>query len=420
MYNKTCLENGVRIISQRSEHLQSVSMGIWIGAGSRDEDAALSGISHFIEHMVFKGTKRRSGVRIAKEFDSIGGLSNAFTGKEYTCYHARVLLKHVDMCIDLLADIVLNPTFDALDLERERQVVLQEISMVEDTPDDMIHELLSRAFWPGHPLGMSVLGSDETVSTINRDILFRHMGHAYVPGTILITAAGNVHHNELVERFSPFFESLDAGGQLPPRYNPQPHGDVSCYEKDLEQVHICIGGTAPSQKDGNRFACSVFNTILGGNMSSRLFQEIRENRGLAYSVFSSVSSYQDAGLLEVYAATDSDQVNELLSTVKAEIRKLCHGDLSASDLNAATEYLIGSMHLSAESPDYLMSRLAKNEFLFGHPVSFEDVEHNLRKVDIDDVVEAASAAFLEQPVSLVTLGPFTKTKLDEGNLVFGT
>jgi len=235
MYHKTCLDNGVRIISERSEHLQSVSMGIWIGAGSRDEDTALSGISHLIEHMVFKGTKRRTGVQIAKEFDAIGGLSNAFTGKEHTCYHARVLLKHVDICTDLLGDIVLNPTFDSADLERERQVVLQEISMVEDTPDDMIHELLSRAFWPGHPLGMSVLGSNETVSAIDRDVLFRHMGNAYVPGTILITAAGNVNHHELVERFAPLFESIKAGEQLPPRSNPKAHGEVSCFEKDLNR-----------------------------------------------------------------------------------------------------------------------------------------------------------------------------------------
>lgn len=419
MYNKTCLENGVRIISERSENLQSVSMGIWIGTGSRDEDAALSGISHFIEHMVFKGTKRRSGVQIAKEFDSIGGLSNAFTGKEYTCYHARVLPRHFDVCTDLLGDIVLNPTFNSADLERERQVILQEISMVEDTPDDMIHELLSRSFWPGHPLGLSVLGTDETVSAIDRDILFLHKCHAYAPGTILITAAGNVDHLELIDRFTPLFESLDSGEEPSPRYDPKPHGEVLCCEKDLEQVHICIGGSAPSQKDDNRFACSIFNTILGGNMSSRLFQEIRENRGLAYSVFSFVSSYQDAGLLEVYAATDSEQVNELLSTVKVEIRKLCNGEFSEADLNAAREYLIGSMHLSAESPDYLMSKLAKNEFLFGNPIKCEEVELMLRQVEIDDVVKAASRAFLKHPVSFVTLGPFTRRELDEDNLVFG-
>jgi predicted Zn-dependent peptidase len=420
MYNKTCLKNGVRIISERSEHVQSVSMGIWIGAGSRDEDAALSGISHLIEHMVFKGTKRRSGIQIAKEFDSIGGLSNAFTGKEYTCYHARVLGRHFGVCTDLLGDIVLNPTFNPADLERERQVVLQEISMVEDTPDDMIHELLSRSFWPGHPLGLSVLGSDETVSGIDREVLLRHMGCAYVPGTILVTAAGNVDHNELVERFAPLFEPLEPGEHLPPRCNPEPHGEVSCHEKDLEQVHICIGGCAPSQKDDSRFACSIFNTILGGNMSSRLFQEVRENRGLAYSVFSFVASYQDAGLLGVYAATDPGKVNELLSTVKAEIRKVCDGELSRSDLEAAREYLIGSMHLSEESPDHLMSRLAKNEFLFGHPVSCREVESSLRQVGIDEVVQAASHAFLRQPVSLVTLGPFTGSELDDDHLVFGT
>ncbi len=420
MYKKTYLKNGVRIISEKLEHLKSVSMGIWIGSGSRDEDAALSGISHFIEHMVFKGTRRRSGIQIAKEFDAIGGLSNAFTGKEYTCYHARVLNRHFDVCIDLLGDIVLNPTFNPVDLERERQVVLQEISMVEDTPDDMIHELLSRSFWSGHPLGMSVLGSDETVSEIDRDRMIRHMGLAYVPETTIVTAAGCVDHDELVERFLPLFEPLGSGRGLPVRSNPEPHGEASCHEKDLEQVHICIGGFAPSQKDDSRFACSVFNTILGGNMSSRLFQEIRENRALAYSVFSFVVSYQDAGLLGVYAATDPGQVNDLLSSVQSEIRKLCRGELSRADLEAAREYLIGSMHLSAESPDHLMSRLAKNEFLFGRPVTCSEVESRLREVEMDDVVQAASEAFLQHPVSLVTLGPFSRTELDDGHLFFGT
>ena len=419
MFNKTCLENGVRIISERLDHLQSVSVGIWVGAGSRDEDAAKSGISHFIEHMLFKGTRRRSGIQIAKEFDAIGGLSNAFTGKEHTCYHARVLGRHFGACTDLLSDLILNPTIDPADLERERQVVLQEISMVEDTPDDVIHEMLNRLFWLDHPLGLSVLGSGDTVSAIDRNGILQHMSHAYVPGTILVTAAGNLEHRELVDRFEPLFGHMESGEALPPRLSPDPNGAVSCHQKDLEQVHVCLGGRAPSQKDEKRSACAVFNTILGGNMSSRLFQEVRENRGLAYSVFSFVVSYQDAGLVGVYAATERDQVNELLATVKAEIEKLRSGEISAADLEAAKEYLIGSMHLSAENPDYLMSRLAKNEFLFERAVTCEEVEHRLRQVSLEAVVETACDAFCGQRVSVVTLGPFTEQALDMGNLDFG-
>lgn len=418
MFNKTRLENGVRIISERLDHLKSVSVGVWVGAGSRDEDAALSGISHFIEHMVFKGTERRSGIQIAREFDAIGGLSNAFTGKENTCYHARVLSRHFEACTDLLADIILNPVFDPADLERERQVVLQEISMVEDTPDDVIHEMLSRMFWRDHPLGMSVLGSEETVSDINRDGILRHMSRAYVPGTIIVTAAGNVDHRELVDRFAPLFGTLDTREQLPPRRSPSSNGEISCHGKDLEQVHVCLGGWAPSQQDEKRFACSVFNTILGGNMSSRLFQEVRENRGLAYSVFSFVSSYQDAGLIGVYAATEQSQVNDLMSTVRGEIRKLCDGELTVPELEAAKEYLIGSMYLSAENPDHIMSRLARNEFLFGRSVSCDEVEWSLRQVSLKDVIETASDAFVGKPVSLVTLGPFEEGALNKENFDF--
>ena len=419
MYNKTCLENGVRIISERLEHLQSVSLGIWVSTGSRDEDAARSGISHFIEHMVFKGTKRRTGMQIAKEFDSIGGHSNAFTGKEHTCYHARVLDRHLGPCADLIADMVLNPTFDAGDLERERQVVLQEISMVEDTPDDVIHELLGRLFWAGHPLGMSVLGSGETVSTLDRQGMLQHMCNSYVPGTILVTAAGNVDHDDLVSRFRVLLGHLEGRGDLPVRSSPEPHGAISCNDKDLEQVHICLGAPAPSQKDESRYACSVFNTILGGNMSSRLFQEVREKRGLAYSVFSFVSSYQDAGLAGVYAATDRERVNDLLGTVKGEIDMLIKGGLSPEELEAAKEYLIGSMRLSAESSDHLMSRLARSEFLFGHHVSFEEIEDGLRRVSIGDVARVACSAFCNDKVSLVTLGPFTEKAIDRGILDFG-
>ena len=418
MYNKTYLDNGVKLISERIEHLKSVSVGIWVNTGSRDEDTRENGISHFIEHMIFKGTNNRSSLEIAKELDAIGGLSNAFTGKENTCFHTRVLGKHFEMCSDILSDIFMNSTFDPLDMERERQVVLQEISMVEDCPDDNIHELFNRSFWMGHPIGMSILGTGESISTIDKDRIVDYIRRFYIPERIIVVAAGNVDHDAMVSCFKPVFESIEGGRENPERVPPCPHSDVSLHYKELEQVHLCLGGRAPSQKDANRFACIVFNTILGGNMSSRLFQEIRENKGLAYSVFSFISSYVDAGMLGVYVATDRLQVNPVLETLHTEIDKLRRGDLSRADLIGAQEHLVGGVYLASESPDNHMMRVAKNEFVFGRYVSYEELARQLESVTMDDVVQVAGDVFSDGAVSLATLGPFREDDLDRSVLQF--
>jgi predicted Zn-dependent peptidase len=416
MYHKTVLKNGVRIISERLEHLRSVSLAIWVDAGSRDEVKSENGIFHFTEHMIFKGTENRSSLQIAKELDAIGGLSNAFTGKENTCFHARVLGEHFAQLADILSDIFLHSTFDVDDLERERQVILQEISMVEDTPDDHIHVLFNRLFWADHPIGMPVLGNEKTVSAIERETILKYINKFYVPERILVAGAGNVDHQSMVSYFEPLFSQLEAGNSNPKNDIPRSNASVSVQYRDLEQVHICLGGEAPSQTSDRRFACVVLNTILGGNMSSRLFQEIRENRGLAYSVYSFLSSYIDAGLLGVYVATDSQNVNPVLEAIKNEIKKICKGEISKSDLAAAVDHLIGGIYLSSESADNRMLRIAKNEFVFQKYVSYEELVSKLQQVTVDEVVEVASDIFQDGTVSLSTLGPIKKDDLDTSNL----
>jgi predicted Zn-dependent peptidase len=418
MYHKTVLKNGIRIISERLQHYRSVSLGIWVNVGSRDEMEDQNGISHFIEHMTFKGTRKRSSLQIAKELDAIGGFSNAFTGAESTCFHARVLDKHLETLADILGDIFLNSLYDPQDMNRERQVILQEINMLEDTPDEQVHVLFNEFFWLNHPLGKPIMGTPATVSAVNEQMLRGHIRRFYTPGRILVAAAGNVDHNRLVRYLEPLFEPLCRAPEDPVRMAPSNHYGVSCHPKDLEQVHLCLGGNGPRLSNDLRFAGAVLNAILGGNMSSRLFQEIREKRGLAYNIFSFVSSYIDAGMLGIYVATDRKEVNRSLKVIKNEIRKIQKGDVSKSDLDATLEHLIGGILLGSESTDARMIRLAKNEGIFGRYISYEEVVSDLQKVTVDQVVEVALQAFDQDCVSLVTLGPLEKDKLDLSNVSF--
>lgn len=418
MYKKTVLENGVRIVSEKLEHLKSVSLGIWVDTGSRDEETRENGISHFIEHMIFKGTAGRTSLEIAKELDAIGGLSNAFTGKENTCFHSRVLGSHFLRLSDILSDIFLNSVFDPADIERERQVILQEINMVEDTPDDNIHVLFNRLFWIDHAIGMSVLGTGETVSAIGKENIAEHIRDFYVPERILVAAAGNVDHENMVSCFEPVFGPLNGARRDYERTSPRSNAGLSVHYKDLEQVHLCLGGEGPSHTDERRFACAVLNTLLGGNMSSRLFQEIRERRGLAYNVYSFVSSYADTGMMGIYVATDRQNVNPVLETIGAQILAVKNGGLSESDLAEARDHLIGGIHLASESADSRMMRMARNEFLFQRYVGYEELVSSLQRVTLDQVVEAASDVFRDSRISLAALGPLREEDLDSGALWF--
>jgi predicted Zn-dependent peptidase len=418
MPHKTVLKNGVTILSEKLEHFRSVSLGIWVNAGSREEKAQENGISHFIEHMIFKGTQSRNSLEIAKQLDAIGGLSNAFTGKETTCFHSRVLDKHFSNLADILLDIFLNSAFDPGEMDRERQVILQEINMVEDTPDEHVHVLFSHLFWMNHPLGRSILGTGESVAGIDKETIHHYIKRFYTPDRIILSAAGNIDHDALLGYFQPLFESIEAAPETYPRTMPDIHGGVLCHYKETEQIHICLGGKAPNLSSDLRFAGAILNTILGGSMSSRLFQEIREKRGLAYSVYSFLSAYIDTGLLGVYVGTGPKEVNSVLELVNKEIRGIQKGELSESDLAEAREHLIGGILLGSESPDSRMMRLAKNEYVFGRYVDFDEMVAKLEKVTVEDVIAIAKETFQDQAVSLVVLGPVNEEDLDLGCLNF--
>ena len=411
MYQKSELKNGIRIITERLDHYRSVSLGIWVGAGSRDEDAGTNGISHFIEHMIFKGTRNRSNLQLAKELDAIGGLSNAFTSKEYTCFHSKVLDKHFAVLADIMSDIFLNSVFDPEHIDKERQVILQEISMVEDSPEEQIHEIFNNLYWVNHPLGMSILGTDETVGAINRDELLDHKRQFYSPSRIIISVAGNIDHERVVDFFKPIFESIEYGEPIPPLTSPKINQTVLCHYKPLEQVHICLGGKAPNLLNNMRFASTILNTILGGNMSSRLFQEIREKRGLAYSIYSFISAYIDTGILGICAGTDPREVNNVLDVINIEIKKIKEGHITETDLSEAKEHLIGGILLGSENTDSRMLRLAKNEYLFNRYITYEEVVESLQGVRVDEVVQCAREAFTSGNTSLVTLGPFKEDEM---------
>jgi predicted Zn-dependent peptidase len=418
MYHKSVLDNGVRILSERLDHFRSVSFGIWIGVGSRDETVEENGISHFVEHMIFKGTGTRDSHQIAIDLDAIGGLSNAFTSSEYTCFHSRVLDKHLPTLIDILSDIFLHSIFDPTEMDREKQVILQEISMLEDTPDEHIHVLFSGHYWRNHPLGMSVLGTPVTVSSIHRDTIIGHMNRFYTPEQILLVAAGNVDHDKLVDHLRPLFEKVQPSEAVPVRTTPHHHAEISCYRKDLEQVHVCLGGIGPTLASEDRFPGAVLNTILGGNMSSRLFQEIREKRGIAYSVYSFLAAYIDTGLLGVYLATDPKNVNPALEIIQREIGRIQKGEVSEAELAATKEHIIGSILLGGESTDSRMMRIAKNEYVYGRAIDYEEIIRVIDQVTLDQVVKVASEAFQNNRISLVTLGPLDRDELDQAFLRF--
>ena len=400
----TRLPNGLRILSESLPDLPSVTVGIWVENGSRYERDEQAGISHFLEHLFFKGTARRTAAQIAEEIDAVGGVLNAFTGKEYTCYYAKVLREHLPLALDLLADIFTASRFAAEEIERERTVVIQEISQVEDTPDDYVHELFNLAFWSGHSLGRPIAGTAETVSGFARDDFLRFLDVRYRPDRVLIAAAGNLTHEHLVEVASETFGALR--GTAPPVDSgpPQAHAGVWVHEKSLEQVHLCLGTPGIAQADGDRYAAYLVNVALGGGMSSRLFQEIRERRGKAYTVYSFLSSYLDAGYVGVYVGTNPDWTREVVDVVRSELARVVRDGLGADELTRAKKQMKGNMLLGLETSDSRMSRIAKNVIYFGRDIRLEEVAAGIDAVTNDDVMRVAGRLFAESAIGLTVLG----------------
>ena len=402
---KTVLKNGIRVVSKKMPHARSISMGVWVGVGARDESLKENGLSHFIEHMIFKGTRRRSAFQIAKEFDAIGGHTNAFTAMEATCYHAKVIDTQTEAMVDILSDIFLNSVFDQSEIEKERPVILQEIGMVEDSPDEYVHVLCGRNFWGGHPLGRSILGQPDNIVNFNTGKIKSFFSRFYQPDRMVISLAGNVDHHRIVDLIGPAFESIHPGNGFPKRDTPGARSVVDLNQRELEQVHICLGTNGLSITDPRRYAFSLLNTILGGNMSSRLFQEVREKRGLAYSVYSFVSSYVDTGMFGVYLAVEPKRVLETTELVLNEIRRLKKEPVEAAELKGAIEYTKGSLLLATESSDNQMVRAAQNEIHFGGEIPLQEIIDKIDAVTADDISAIAGDLFNRNQTVLTLLGP---------------
>ena len=403
--DKTTLKNGIRIVSKKMPHTRSVSMGVWVDVGARDEAAPESGLSHFIEHMIFKGTHKRSAFQIAKEFDAIGGHTNAFTTMENTCYHARVMDTHTETMVDVLSDIFINSIFDHMEVEKERPVILQEIGMVEDSPDEYIHVLSGRNFWGENPLGRSILGTPDNIVRFDAEMIKNFFHRLYQPGRILISAAGNLDHKRLVDLVQPAFESIRPGNGFPLRVTPGSRSVVDLNHRELEQMDICLTTKGLPISDPRRYTFSLVNTILGGNMSSRLFQEVREKRGLAYSVYSFISSHVDTGMFGVYVGVDPKRAHETTRLVMDEIRKLKKERVESSELKGAVEYTKGSLLLASESADNHMVRNAQNEIHFGRDIPLQKVIEKVEAVTADDIIELANDLINSRQITLTLLGP---------------
>lgn len=413
MCRKTVLPNGVRIVSEQMTHVRSVSLGFWADVGARDEDAGNNGSAHFVEHMFFKGTKTRSAQQIAMELDVLGGMSNAFTSRENTVVYAKVLDSQLAVLVSLLGDLFLGSVFPEEEVARESQVILQEISMVEDTPDDFIHDLFGTTFWGGHPLGNPVLGSREVVAAMDSKKIIDYIDRAYAPERILIAASGKVDHDALVDLLAPAFSSL------PSRQGPQPRRPPSypdprqvVFAKDLEQVHLVLGMRGLSVSSADRYKLLLLNTILGGNMSSRLFQEIREKNGLAYSIYSFASSYLDSGYLGIYLGVDPQTTNEALGLLGQELAKMGTSPVSDGELGNAKEYAKGGLFLSTDNVEARMMRLAQNEMYFGRDIPLDEVAAGVDAVTQEEVHELAARLLNGTGVTAVALGPVTESDID--------
>jgi predicted Zn-dependent peptidase len=402
---KTLLPNGIKIVTCKMPHVRTVSMGVWVNIGARDECEQQNGLSHFIEHMIFKGTTRRSAYQIAKAFDAIGGHTNAFTSMEHTCYHAKVMDAHLETMVDILSDIFLNSLFDETEVERERPVISQEIGMVEDTPEEYVHQLAGGNFWGSHPLGRSILGSRENILGFGAGTIRDFFHNFYHPERIVISVTGSVDHNAIVDLVGPAFSSIRAGLPLPERTQPGICSGVHLHERALEQVHICLAAKGLSVTDPRRFAFSLLNTILGGNMSSRLFQQIREQQGLAYSIYSFVTSHVDSGMSGVYTGVQSGNVYQATRLVLEAMDALRQTPVSEEELHDAKEYTKGNLFLASESTDNQMVRLAQNEIHFGHYIPLQEVIDQVEDVTPEQIRDLACDLFQPRQISLTLLGP---------------
>jgi predicted Zn-dependent peptidase len=414
---RTVLPNGLIVLTERMEHIRSVAMGVWIKSGSRCEAPEINGISHFVEHMLFKGTRSRSSLSIAREMDSIGGNLDAFTGKETICFNVKSLADHVPIALDVLTDLVLNPTFASTEIERERGVILEEIKIDEDNPDVLVHELFTQNFWKDHPLGKPILGTTQTVGRLDQQKLFDYHAGRFRGGNMVFSAAGDLEHDQFVDAIAQKFAPLLPGEPAFESQTPQASARILLQNKKaLEQVQLCLGVPAPPITDDNRFATLILNTILGGGMSSRLFQTIREERGLAYAIYSDLSPYSDTGSLCVYAGTSAGKALEVVDLVMAEFRNLKENPLSEEELKRGKDQLKGNILMGLESSNSRMANLARQEMYFHQFFTAEEVIARIETVTAEQIQGMAKRLFIPDRIAITLLGRLNGIKLTRDRL----
>ena len=419
MIVRDVLPNGLRLLTEQMPHVRSVSIGVWLARGSRHEPQQHAGIAHFVEHMLFKGTSSRSAEDIAQQIDSIGGQMDAFTAKEYAGYYIKVLDEHLALAMEVLADIVLRPAFVAGDIQREKKVVLEEIKMVEDTPDDLVHELFTEHFWKGHALGRAILGTPDTVGAFSADTLRNYFTSTYTAGNLIVAAAGNVEPSQVRDIAARHFGHLPTTDETLIEEPPHAMQEVVVRNKELEQSHVCLGTDGYRQDHEDRYASYVMNTVLGGSMSSRLFQNVREKRGLAYAVFSGLTAYRDAGSVTVYAGCANDAVGELIDVVVAELRRMKEEPPSESELRRAKDHLKGSLMLNLESTSSRMSHLARQEIYFDRQFGLDDTLRGVERVTQEDLQRVARDLFGADALAATVLGAVNGLDLPRERLSLG-
>jgi predicted Zn-dependent peptidase len=404
-YQKTILPNGVKVITETIPYVRSVSLGLWLDVGSRDEPDQSSGISHFIEHMVFKGTQTRSASEIASYIESVGGVLNAFTGREQTCYYTKFLDEHLEKAVEILFDLINNPVFENSDIEKEKKVVLEEIRDIEDSPGDLIHDLFARAIFGNHPLGRSILGNRGSVMGMSRSKVLRYMGRFYRPGKIIVAACGNLEHNRLVQLTNKYVDPRivpeSSNGRKKPVFKP----NRKTYRRKTNQTHVCLGLPAKEFNHRSRTALLLLNSILGGGMSSRLFQRLREDLGLVYNVFSYLDFFADNGIFGIYLGTERRNIQKALAAVRSEINNITGSKLPISEIEKAREQLKGNLMLGLENTSNRMNRLAKHELLANRYISLDETVTAIDSVRSEQVTQIACEVFRDKEFSAVALGP---------------
>ncbi|MGE5708173.1 MAG: M16 family metallopeptidase [Bacteroidota bacterium] len=411
MEQRYLLSNGVRVLIEDIPYVHSAAIGLWLDTGSANEGEADNGISHFIEHMLFKGTPSRSALEIARSFEDTGGSINAFTDKENTCYYARVLAHHLPQAIDVLVDMFLHSLFDKEELKREKRVILEEIKMYEDTPDELVYDLFSQTFWEGHPLGRAIVGTRKSVRAIDREQIEAYLESYYTPDRLVVSVVGKVEPQVVLDQLEALLGGWQRTGNRLVETEPAINATTIAKYKDIEQVHLCLGTRGVSIVDEDRFPLAFLDSILGGGMSSTLFQEIREKRGLAYSISTYQSLYRPGGIFGVYAGTSLKNLPEVIKLVREEFERVKGGSITEEELERAREQLKGGILLSLEVPRHRMSRLARNELYYGRLVPIEEIIEAIDRVSLDDLTRVSRLIFRDEYLTATSVGPTRKLSL---------